>query len=142
MKIVVDLTETLKDWTEFLSDLQCDLEDVRSSVRYYDPMDSSLFLDELIESDCNSITDDVIEVIQNTATILLRGRIDAFMSQMGFELRRIIDVFMTSLTSSIFAIVDVIHLRPIGEVKSEYTASRHNGGSSTMVSLPRLISAV
>lgn len=142
MKIVVDLTETLKDWTEFLSDLQCDLEDVRSSVRYYDPMDSSLFLDELIESDCNSITDDVIEVIQNTATTLLRRRIDTFMSQMGFELRRIIDVFMTSLSSSIFAVVDVIHLRPIGEVEGEYTVSRHYRGSNTMVSLPRLMVAV
>lgn len=142
MKIMVDLTDTLKEWTEFLSDLQCDLDDVRSSIRYYDLMDDSPFLDELIESEYSYITDDVIEVIQVTACALLRGRIDSFMGQLGFSLRRIIDVFMTSLSSAIFVVVDVIRLGPIEEVEDVDTSGRYHRDSSQMVDIPRLMAAV
>lgn len=142
MKIMVDLTDTLKDWTEFLSDLQCDLDDVRSSIRYYDPMDDSPFLDELIESEYNYITDDVIEVIQLTACTLLRRRIDSFMGQLGFSLRRIIDVFMTSLSSAIFAVVDVIQLGLTEGMEDVDASGRYHRDSSQMADIPRLVATV
>lgn len=126
MRVLLDLTEPLSEWMEFLQDMQCELDDVDSSVRYYDPVNSSVFLDELIESDYNDYTDDVIEYIQKTAKTLLRGRLDDYMTNIGLEINRIIHVFMSNLNGIIFALMDVT-ISPIPSLE-EYGQYVNDGG--------------
>lgn len=108
MKVMVDLTETLRDWAELLEDLQCDREDLESSIMLYNPMSDSLFLDSLAE---DMVSDDIIDYIARSSDSLLRDRIDEFMRILGYEVNRIISVMMVSLTSVIFAVVDVNSVR-------------------------------
>lgn len=107
MRMLVDLSEPLEEWITLLTDLQCDIEYVRSSVFFYDPGVDAMFLDDLIESDDPAYSDDVIAYIVFSAKDLLRGRIDEFMIEMGYEVSRIVQVVTDSRADTVFAIIDV-----------------------------------
>lgn len=134
MKIMMDITDALHDWTGLLSDLQLDLEDLESSILHYNPLNDSLFLDEvepfideLVESEDELLdeifgskdphsSDDIVTFIKNSAETLLRESLDIFVGRCGYEIGRIIKVFMTSLTGVILALMDVIPIDSDGEL--------------------------
>lgn len=107
MKMMFDLTEALHEWTSFLSDMRCNIEDLHSTIHYYDPGRDALFLDELIESDDPTLADDVIVFIRNSAETLLRDNLDNYMLSIGYEIVKIIKVFMLNLNGVIMSIMDV-----------------------------------
>lgn len=108
MRLLVDLTEPLEEWVEFLSDLSCNLEDIRESLYIYDPGVDSMFIDGLIESYDPAYSDDIIENIIRSSTELLRDKIDYYMKSMGYEISRIIQVITGLGSTVIFAIVDAV----------------------------------
>lgn len=108
MRVMFDLTDVLQDWTSLLEDLQCDMEDLYTAIMYYDPMSDALFLDDIIESEDPSFSDDVIHYIKASAQTLLRNRLDEYMRYMGYEVIRIINVFMTNLRGTILSVIDVL----------------------------------
>lgn len=131
MRLMVDFSEPLVEWVRLLTDLQCDMEYVRSSVYYYDPGLDALFLDELIESGDPAYSDDIIVYIINSARDLLRGRIDEFMSAMGFEINRIVQVITDSTAATVFALVDATPLI-IGEYSETNNSDREHGAGERM----------
>ena len=131
MRLMVDFSEPLTEWVTLLTDLQCDVEYVRSSVYYYDPGADALFLDELIGSEDTAYLDDIVVYITNSARDLLRGRIDEFMSTMGFEVNRIVQVMTDSTAATVFALVDVTPLG-IGEFGETDSSDREHGAGERM----------
>lgn len=107
MRVMIDLTEPLHEWTSLLSDLQFDAEDLHTTIMYYDPLSDPMFLDTLVESNDPSISDDFIVFIKNSADELLRGKLDEYMRSLGYEVISIIKVFMTSITGVILSLIDV-----------------------------------
>lgn len=136
MRLLVDLSEPLSEWVALLTDLQCDIEYIRSSVFFYDPGVDAMFLDELMDSEDPSYSDDVISYITASAVDLLRGRVDEFMEAMGYEIRRIIQVVTDSLGDTIFAIIDVTPAYEFGGCGYDYdNCSRNNGPGKTMANV-------
>lgn len=131
MRLMVDFSEPLIEWVTLLTDLQCDVEYVRSSVYYYDPGVDALFLDELIGSEDTAYLDDIVVYITNSARDLLRGRIDEFMSTMGFEVNRIVQVMTDSTAATVFALVDVTPLG-MGECGETNYSDREHGAGERM----------
>lgn len=131
MRLMVDFSEPLTEWVTLLTDLQCDVEYVRSSVYYYDPGVDALFLDELIGSEDTAYLDDIVVYITNSARDLLRGRIDEFMSTMGFEVNRIVQVTTDSTAATVFALVDVTPLG-MGEYGETNNSDREHGAGERM----------